>query len=42
MEFQYDEYRKKYTVMPEEIEDEVEDYIEDNYEDFWFLLNNFN
>jgi hypothetical protein len=30
MNFQYDQYRKKYTVMPEEVEEE--DFIEDNYE----------
>jgi hypothetical protein len=31
MNFEYDEYRKKYTVKAEEIEEE--DFIEDNYED---------
>jgi hypothetical protein len=30
MDFQYDEFRKKYTVKADEIEDE--DIIEDNYE----------
>lgn len=31
MNFVYDEYRKKYTVKPDEIEEE-EDFIEDNYD----------
>lgn len=31
MDFQYDPYRKKFTVKAEEIEEE-EDYIEDNYD----------
>ncbi len=35
MDFQYDDYRKKYTVKAEEVEEDIEDdFIEDNYEDF--------
>ena len=30
MDFQYDQFRKKYTVKAEEVEEE--DFIEDNYE----------
>ena len=39
MDFQYDPYRKKYTVKAEEVEEE-EDFIEDNYDnyDFWTQL----
>lgn len=33
MEFEFDQFRKKYTVKAEEVEEE-EDFIEDNYEDF--------